>query len=317
MVAPQTFKEMLDIYLKFREVSGLKKSTTFSVVQFYRDCNKRYPESKYLTQQMVDWWCAKRNTEKAISNRSRINPIIAFLLFVEQRKWTDLKIPKAPHVRTKSYIPHSFSEKELKNFFRACDEIKEGIPIQVKLRVIEVPVFFRLLYSSGIRTTEARLLRKDDVDLQNGVINIRHTKGYNEHRIVLHDTMSELLVRYDNAISKLMPGRNIFFPSCKDKCHWNIWVYKQFNELWYKYNDAKTVAYSLRHNYAVENINKWTNCGFEIHDKLVALSKSMGHSTLASTMYYYSLVPKLAGIIENLSGESYNKLIPDLPNDEE
>jgi hypothetical protein len=34
-------------------------------------------------------------------------------------------------------------------------------------------------------------------------------------------------------------------------------------------------------------------------------------------MYYYSLVPKLAGIIENLSGESYNEIIPDLPNYEE
>ena len=317
MITPIIFKEMLDMYLKFRKVSGLKKSTTFSLVQFYRDCNKRYTESKYLTQEMIDWWCGKRNTEKPISHRSRIYPIISFLQYAEQRKWIDLKVPKVPHARPNTHIPHAFSEKELKNFFKACDEIKDGAPIQVKLRKIEVPVFFRLLYSSGLRTTEARLLRKKDVNLQNGVVNVRYTKGYNEHRVVLHDTMRALLVRYDNAMSKLMPDRKIFFPSREDKCHWNIWVYQQFNELWYKYNDAKTVAYSLRHHYAIENINKWTNRGFEVHDKLVALSKSMGHSTLTSTMYYYSLVPKLAGIIENLSGESYNEIIPDLPNDEE
>ncbi len=317
MITLIIFKEMLDMYLKFRKVSGLKKSTTFSLVQFYRDCNKRYPESKYLTQEMIDWWCAKRNTEKPISHRSRTHSIISFLQYAEQRKWINLKVPKVPRAIPNPYIPHAFSEKELKNFFKACDEIKDGAPIQVKLRKIEVPVFFRLLYSSGLRTTEARLLRKKDINLQNGVINVRYTKGYNEHRVVLHDTMRELLVRYDKAISKLMPDHQIFFPNYEDKCHWNIWVYKQFNELWYKYNDAKTVAYSIRHNYAIENINKWTNRGFEVHDKLVALSKSMGHSTLTSTMYYYSLVPKLAGIIENLSGESYNEIIPDLPNDEE
>jgi integrase len=317
MKTPVKFKEMLEAYLKFREVSGLKKSTTFSLVQFYRDCNKKYPESIFLTQEMIDRWCTKRDTEKPVSHIRRTYPIKPFLQFAGQRKWVDLNMPKFPKVKQYPFIPHAFTENELKNFFKACDEIKDGAPIQVKLRRIEVPVFFRLLYSSGLRTTEARLLRRKDVDLQNGVINVRHTKGYHEHRVVLHDTMKELLVRYDRAISKLMPDRKIFFPSREDKCHWNIWVYRQFNELWYKYNDSKTVAYSLRHNYAVENINKWTNSGFEVHDKLVALSKSMGHSTLTSTMYYYSLVPKLAGIIESLSGESYNEIIPDLPNDDE
>ena len=307
-------QEMLDRYLQFREVSGLKKSTIFFLVRFYRDCNKRYPGIEYLTQEMIDWWSAKRNTESTLSHSSRIYPLITFLKYAVQRNWIDLQIPVVPPIKHHARIPHAFSENELKNFFKACDEIKDGAPIQVKLRKMEVPVFFRLLYSSGLRTTEARLLRKKDVDLQNGIINVRYTKGYNEHRVVLHDTMRELLVRYDKAVSKLMPDRNIFFPSREDKCHWNIWVYQHFNELWYKYNEQKAVAYSLRHNYAVENINQWTNHGYEVHDKLVALSKSMGHSTLKSTMYYYSLVPKLAGIIENLSGESFNKIIPDLPD---
>ncbi|MCD6450488.1 MAG: hypothetical protein J7L34_08295 [Thermotogaceae bacterium] len=79
MITPIIFKEMLDMYLESRKVSGLKKTTTFSLVQFYRDCNKRYTESKYLTQEMIDWWCGKRNTEKPISHRSRIYPIISFL----------------------------------------------------------------------------------------------------------------------------------------------------------------------------------------------------------------------------------------------
>lgn len=309
---------MLDLYLKFREVSGLKISTTFSLIQFHRDCNKRFSKNKYLSQEMIDWWCARRDTEKSISHRSRICPIISFLQYLQQRKWIDLKVPKTPNAKPNNPIPHAFDDNELKLFFKACDEIKDGAPIQVKLRKIQVPVFFRLLYSSGLRPIEARLLRTEDVNIQDGVINVRYTKGYNEHRIVLHDTIRELLVRYDKAISKLIPDRKIFFPNYADKCHWNIWVCQQFKELWYKYNTAKAVVpYGLRHNYAIENINSWTNHGFEVHDKLVALSKSMGHSTLESTMYYYSLVPKLASIIENLSGESYNEIIPNLPNDEE
>jgi integrase len=87
--------------------------------------------------------------------------------------------------------------------------------------------------------------------------------------------------------------------------------------VWFKYNTAKTVPYALRHNYAIENVNKWINAGYEVHDKLVALSKSMGHSTLQNTLYYYGLVPKLYKTIEDLSGDMYNRLIPDLPDEED
>src|ERR1019366_2153955 len=138
---PIILKEMLDRYLKFRKVSGLKKSTTFSLIQFCRDCNKIYPESKYLTQEMIDSWCAKRNTEQPISHRSRTYPIISFLQYAKLRKWINLKVPKVSHAKPNTYIPHAFSKTELKNFFRACDEIKDGAPIQVKLRKMEVPVF--------------------------------------------------------------------------------------------------------------------------------------------------------------------------------
>lgn len=49
-----------------------------------------------------------------------------------------------------------------------------------------------------------------------------------------------------------------------------------------------------------------------MHDKLLALSKSMGHSLLANTLYYYSLVPKLHKTTKELSGAKFNQLIPDL-----
>jgi integrase len=228
-----------------------------------------------------------------------------------------MKVPATSPAIPKTYIPHAFSEKELSNLFKACDEIKSGKNIQEKLRKLEVPVFFRLLYSSGLRTTEIRQLRRENVNLRTGVINIRYTKGYNERRIVLHDTMRRLLIHYDKSIEELIPDRNILFPSFEDKCHLNSWVVNQFNEMWYKYNETKARAYDLRHHYAIENINKWRNTGFEAHDNLLALSKSMGHRKLESTMYYYSLVPKLADIIENISGETYDKIIPNLPEDEE
>lgn len=52
---------------------------------------------------------------------------------------------------------------------------------------------FRLLYSTGMRTTEARLLRVIDVDLPHAVINIRKSKNSIEHYVALHPSMAALL----------------------------------------------------------------------------------------------------------------------------
>jgi hypothetical protein len=57
------------------------------------------------------------------------------------------------------------------------------------------------------------------------------------------------------------------------------------------------------------NINSWIDDGFSLNDKLVHLSRSMGHYSVESTSYYYSLVPNLAGILETQSGNAFKRTI--------
>ena len=87
-----------------------------------------------------------------------------------------------PRKERRRYIPHFFTHTELENFFRACDSLP-SIPFtaEQRSRKITIPVFFRLLYSSGIRTNEARMLRIEDVDLCHGILNIRYSKGHAQH----------------------------------------------------------------------------------------------------------------------------------------
>lgn len=65
----------------------------------------------------------------------------------------------------------------------------------------------------------------------------------------------------------------------------------EFHKVWDSISTAKAVPYDFRLNYAIMNINAWIGKGFEFHDKLLYLSKSMGHTSLESTKYYYALVP--------------------------
>jgi integrase len=281
------------------------------IAQFDKHCFENYPDATELSQEMADAWCAKRYTETNNSCQSRIYPIVSFIRYLRKRELTAILEPAIPPREPRTYIPHAFTKGELANFFAACDSISATPSSKIQLsRRITVPVFFRLLYSSGIRTNEARMLKREDVDLNSGVLDIRYSKGHSQHYAVLHDSMLSLMKRYDEAIGKLYPERTYFFPAKNDSHYSKDWVTQNFTKMWRRHNGGKAVPYALRHNYAIENINCWTDAGFDFNAKLFYLSKSMGHGSVESTKYYYSLVPGLAEIIEARTDEG--AIIPEV-----
>ena len=306
---------VMDSFIAFRQASGRWNDYDRQNLHLFDcHCAMMFPKATELTQEMVDSWCRRRDTELlSNSHRGRIYAIFHFVNYLKERNLTEINAPSIPVKMPRTYIPHAFTDEELINFFRACDNLP-AVPRKrdVLLRRITVPVFFRLLYSSGIRTNEARMLQVSDVNLDNGVLNIRCSKGHSQHFVVLHDSMLALMRRYDSAVRMLYPEREHFFSSARGSHYTQQWVVVNFRQLWHKYNTAHAVAYQLRHNYAIENINQWVGEGFDFFDKLLYLSRSMGHSDLESTKHYYSLVPALNGILNRLTGNNFNSTIPDL-----
>ena len=187
---------LMEAYVLYQKASDHwnEDSYELNLVLFDRYCKKQYPEAALLSQEMVDGWCHKRDTETNNSCRSRINVVAGFVNYLRKRGKTDVMGPDIPRKERLTYIPHSFTDAELEGFFRACDSLPSvpRTPGQLS-RKITIPVFFRLLYSSGIRTNEARMLRVEDVDLCQGILNIHYSKGRAQHYVVLHDSMLELL----------------------------------------------------------------------------------------------------------------------------
>jgi len=307
----------IEAYAAYQKASGQWcYSFERNLLYFERHCSWLYPEAKTLTQEMIDSWCAKRATETNNSCLSRTTVILSFIRYLKARGNSDIERPTLPRRERRAYIPHAFTDSELENFFSACDHLPSNPrrPIILARKVI-VPVFFRLLYSSGIRTNEARMLRVEDVDLEQGVLSIKRSKGESQHYVALHETMLDLLREYDIEIHKIYPARQYFFPSPKG-FFCNQWVCQNFRKLWRVHNSSYATAYGLRHHYATENINSWVGSGFGFDAKLLYLSKSMGHTVLESTRYYYSLVPALSETIERLSGQDFDAIVPEVDYEE-
>lgn len=311
---------LISSFVRHREASGRWNDASYgpNLLLFDRFCRREYPHASELAQEMVDGWCRQRDGESNNSCRSRIYVVVSFVRFLRDRGLTDASEPELPRKQASTYIPHVFTDDELARFFAACDSLpfKPG-HVNSMARKLTAPVFFRLLYSSGMRTTEARLLRAGDVDLAEGVVSVRDSKGAGEHFVALHESMVGPMRRYDAAIAELFPGRAYFFPSGVEGHHPASWVQKCFRLAWDSVNEpGAAVPYELRHHYATENINRWMDEGLSFQDKLVYLSMSMGHTVIESTRRYYSITPVMADVVESASGDDFERIVPEVDYEE-
>ncbi|NDV84946.1 tyrosine-type recombinase/integrase [Bacteroides sp. 51] len=279
-----------------------------------------YPDAKILTDEMTSW-CNQRLTEKGYSCRTRTAAIWNFIDYARIQKWCDVERRRDLSREASIYVPHYFTSEELSLFFNECDCHFLDLSNRQKSRSnmlnrLEVPVFFRLLLSSGMRTCEARWLKCSDVDFSTGVIEIEKSKGVDQHRVVLHETMLSILQDYNNAMSKLMPGRVHLFPDRNDCSHKPEWESHHFRNIWYKISNERACPYDLRSYYAVANITRWENHGYELSGKLLFLSRSMGHKNIQSTFGYFHITPMLTDKLKRNTEKNFNSILPKLPTDE-
>jgi integrase len=306
-------------FVSFRKASDCWNEDNYALNLRLFDgfCAKNWPDLTCLTQKMAETWCAKRKTEKNNSCIDRANVVIALINYLNARGLSEVIRPELPRKEKETYIPHAFLHDELERFFHGCDTVPKKARMDSILTRLCISTLFRLLYSSGIRTTEARLLGRKNVDLENGILNIVYSKGRNQHYVVLHDSMVKLLKQYDGKMQDIFPDRIFFFPNTYDHPHGRKWLTDQFRMIWDRVNpEVHAVPYDFRHNYAIENINKWISKGFGFDDKLTYLSKSMGHSSVESTKRYYSLVPALADLIEKQTSKDFDEIIPEVKYEE-
>lgn len=308
--------DQVSAFVRHREAAGaICDSYRECLHLFDAHCAERFPGERAVTQEMVDTWCARRPAELAKSCRSRCYAVVSLVRFLRQRGLTDARDPELPREREPPAPPHAFTDDELAAFLAACDSWRPtcNMPRTRALRTKwTLPVLYRLLWSSGIRTTEARLLRRGNVDLAGGVLSIVEGKGRNERLVALHPSMAAIMREYDARIDGLMPGRAYFFPNGHDTPLARDWVAKYFRTLWARVSDERATPYMLRHAYAIENINALVGRGVDGLDGLELLSRSMGHTSVDVTAQgYYSLVPSLAGLMQRVSGPGFDDVVPE------
>lgn len=170
------------------------------------------------------------------------------------------------------------------------------------LRGLTHQTLFGLLAVSGMRLGEAIGLRRDDVDLDTGVITIRHAKFDRPRIVPLHPSSTAALRRY--AIERddlcIAPHAAAFFLSSRGNSLNRSEVDKALRQVTIAMGiRTATVhprAHDLRHSFAVHTLIGWLQDDVGVDERIGVLSNYLGHVSPAGTYWYLTAVPELLNL---------------------
>ncbi len=247
-------------------------------------------DSGCLDEAVVRRWELLRPTENLNTRNSRLQVVRALALYM-QALGLEVCHPldHASQVRSVPYIPE---REEIRQFFAYLD--LRGNPRNPFPRMnIEYSILFRLYYCCGLRLNEAVMLKREDVDLDRGVLYIRHSKGDKDRLVHLADDFRDLVQAYDATMQqRFLNDRVWFFPGKSDDSHFSkTAIDKRFAQFWMAafpdWKGRRPTVHCLRHAFVVHRMNDWVGAGNELSALMPYLSRYLGHSSISDTMYYY------------------------------
>ena len=173
----------------------------------------------------------------------------------------------------------------------------------------EYPVLFRLLYSTGLRISEALNIKFNDIDLTNSSINITLSKENISRKIYFSNSMKKVITKY----FKIMNFKNnqYIFTTTKQNA---LIVFKSVvKELGIKANSTR--LHDLRHSFSVTAFEKMINENIEPEEALLCLEKFMGHSSISSTEYYLHMTDNMKKEIIDTMEKQQPNLYPKIKDD--
>jgi len=277
-------------------------------------CLEHYPDETALNRDIVLGWSTIRPGEKPATLQVRVTPVRELAKYMARLGIAAYLLPKGMLPKVPRYMPHIYSNDELKRIFAQTD--KCHAVSEVPFRHLVMPVFFRLLYCTGMRLTEARLLKVSDVDIVDGVITVKNAKLGKHRQLPLSQEMLARVRTYHENVHALSKPYDWFFPGFEGRPMTSGNVEKNFRKfLWqarisHGGRSCGPRVHDFRHTQAVHCLRRWVLEGKNLRAYLPVLQAYLGHVSLADTAYYLHLTADLFPDIIQRTETAFGDFIP-------
>ena len=310
----------IDGLVSQKKALGYSYSYGERILKLFDDfCCERFPDENTITRPMgLEWTTPLPGEKKSISTAKRMAPVRELGKYMLRKGIKAYIIPnefvKQPSAR---YVPHIFTDNELSRVFHEMDVINNHIHPNAFEQYV-MPVLFRLIYSCGLRPQEGRLVKRCDMDLEEGILFIPESKRHKDRYVPLSSEMLELCKKYSRVIEEKAPENEFFFPSGAKTHYQACTIEINFRHYWERaglsaeMNERAPRIYDLRHTFATKKLYQWMKEGRELDACLPFLSTYMGHSHLSQTAYYIHLVPEVFPTLSGLDWNQFSSVFPEV-----
>jgi integrase len=282
-------------------------------------CNTHYPDARALDREIVLHWSKQRPGEHPSTLSGRVTPIRELAKYINNNGQWAFIFPKGMLPKIPPYLPYIYSDDQIRKLFSCIDRCHYHIEVPYRHHVM--PVFFRLLYCCGLRVSEARMIKVKDVDMEQGVITLTHTKLGKHRQIPLSIGLHKRFIDYYQAVHTCSIAEDWFFPGYKNRPMTITNVEKNHRKfLWQAgiSHPGRTKAgergapriHSFRHTFAVHCLRNWIREGKNIQAYIPVLQAYMGHSSYSDTAYYLHLTADLFPDITSRLESELGDIIP-------
>lgn len=269
---------------------------------FYISKNVTQP---IITKELIEDWEKTRINDKAVTLNGKLS-IWTQLARYMTLHGQDCYIPKRKYLRKnndETFIPYIFTHNQIKNLFEKSNELRLRCHYS-QVSLFSIPAILRLIYSTGLRISEALSIQNQDIDFDRKCILIKDTKNKMDRLVPINESLQDVLLQYIFYRDK-MPYANIrdkdhfFFVrtdgspcTAKGVTHWYRYLLEQCN-IPYIGNLHGPRIHDLRHTFAVHALAQMCKQGIDLYVSLPIISVILGHKTLSGTEKYVRLTKEM------------------------
>jgi len=293
--------DWVEEYLAFRRQHGygLKWAECY-LRSFARYAEEKRHSGPITLDLAVEWALRSRSTNpaQAACRLAVIRPFAQYRALIDPKT----EIPPVGFLGRKHRRkpPHIYSKEEIRDILQLAAKMTPRGALSPKTYV----TFLSLLFSTGLRVSEACNLMCSDVDLREGVLTVRKAKYGKTRLLPLHPSANKALAqyaRYRDAVTRKDTAGHFFRTERVPRLTIDA-VDKAFSRMrvrlgWTANGRARRPRlHDARHTFAVRRLQRWYEDGVDVGTKILSLSTYLGHAQVSDTYWYLTGVPELMSI---------------------
>jgi len=288
-------REALDRYIIMRRGFGYKLRCEAYLLARFVGYMEQQGETIITAKLALDWATSEARPPTWPERLSAVRTFARHLSSTEPRT----QIPPTDMLAARQRrTPHIYTDQEIDSLLGAMLAVCSA----KGLHRWTYYCIFGLLAVTGLRIGEALRLKRDDADLEAGLLTIRDTKFGKSRLVPIHSTTVAILTDYMKRRDALFPTpiSPTFFVGEQGRALNHSAVHQMFRTVARQlglrrpgdaYHGPR--IHDLRHSYAVATLLRWYRAGDDVEQRLPILSTYLGHSHTSCTYWYLSACPEL------------------------